>query len=276
MPFTDLTPAPAAPTRSMEPEDFIDAADAFVAWLATFEDEINAFQSELEAAAALIAAAPSYADTALKVIADSGLTPAANRMIYYTSASVAALTAVTSAGLALLSAADAAAQRTALSVSQSSDTLLKADNLSGIGNAATARSNIGAAASGANTDITALDQDVTITETGTIAANTIGYRGIPSNSKTAAYELALADAGELISITTGGITIPANASVAFPIGTTIVIYNDSASAQNVAITTDTLRLGGTTTTGTLSLAARGLATLIKVNTTEWVATGHIG
>ena len=36
------------------------------------------------------------------------------------------------------------------------------------------------AASGANTDITALDQDVTITATGTVAADTIGYRGLPT------------------------------------------------------------------------------------------------
>lgn len=143
MPFTDLTPAPTAPHRSMTPEAFIDAADAFVAWQAAFEGEIGTFQSELEAAAAIIAAADAYADTALKVIADSNLTPAANKMLLYTSASVAALTTATAAGLSLLGAADAAAQRTALSVSQTSDTLLKADNLSGLASATTARTNLG-------------------------------------------------------------------------------------------------------------------------------------
>lgn len=132
---------------------------------------------------------------------------------------------------------------------------------------------IGAAASGANTDITALDQDITITATGTIAADTIGYRGIPVNSKTSAYQLDLPDASKFIRITTGGITIPANGTTAFPIGTVITVYNDSASSQNITITTDTLRLAGTATTGTRAVAQRGIATLLKVNTTEWVASG---
>jgi hypothetical protein len=138
---------------------------------------------------------------------------------------------------------------------------------------AAARTGIGAAASGANTDITALDQDVTITATGTIAADTIGYRGIPVNSQSTGYTLVLADASKFIRITTGGVAIPANGTTAFPIGTVITVYNDSASSQNITITTDTLRLAGTATTGTRAVAQRGIATLLKVNTTEWVASG---
>lgn len=134
---------------------------------------------------------------------------------------------------------------------------------------------VGAAASGANTDITALDQDVTITATGTIAADTIGYRGLPQNSQTASYTLALTDIGKTISITTGGVVIPANGSVAFPIGATIVVFNNSGSTQTISITTDTLRLAGTATTGSRTLAAYGLATLVKVTSTVWVATGNV-
>ena len=141
--------------------------------------------------------------------------------------------------------------------------------------ASAARTALGAAASGANTDITALDQDVTITATGTIAANSIGYRGLPANAQTGTYALVLADAGKFIPITTGGITIPANASVAFPIGTVIVIYNNSASSQTIAITSDTLRLAGTATTGSRTLLQRGFCTLTKVAATEWVASGSI-
>ena len=143
----------------------------------------------------------------------------------------------------------------------------------GATSASAARTALSAAASGANTDITALDQDVTITATGTIAANTIGFRGLPQLTKTSNYTLALADAGKHISITTGGIAIPANGTTAFPIGTAITIYNDSASSQSITITTDTLRLAGTSTTGTRTVALRGLVTLLKVDTTEWVASG---
>jgi len=131
------------------------------------------------------------------------------------------------------------------------------------------------ALSGANTDITALDQDVTITATGTIAADTIGYRGLPQNSQTASYTLALSDAGKHISITTGGVVIPANGSVAFPIGTTIVVFNNSGSNQTISITTDTLRQAGTANTGSRTLAQYGLVTLVKVASTVWAATGNV-
>lgn len=129
------------------------------------------------------------------------------------------------------------------------------------------------ASSGANTDITSLKQDVAVSASGTIAADSIGLRGIPQNSQTASYTLALSDAGKHISITTGGVVIPANGSVAFPTGTAIVVFNNSASPQNISITTDTLRQAGTTNTGTRTLAAYGLATLIKVASTTWVISG---
>jgi hypothetical protein len=139
--------------------------------------------------------------------------------------------------------------------------------------AASARSTISAAASGANTDITALDQDVTITASGTIAADTLGYRGLPQNSQTGAYTLALSDAGKQVSNTTGGWVIPANSSVAFPVGAAIALYNDSGSSQTVSITTDTLRQAGTANTGTRTLAQYGLATCVKVASTTWVISG---
>jgi hypothetical protein len=120
-----------------------------------------------------------------------------------------------------------------------------------------------------------LEASNSVNDTGTIAATSPGFRGIPQNSRTSGYTLALTDAGKHISITTGGITIPANSSVAFPVGTTIVIYNNGSSAQNIAITSDTLRLAGTATTGTRSLAQRGVATCIKVASTEWVVTGNV-
>ena len=151
--------------------------------------------------------------------------------------------------------------------------LTVANGGTGASDAATARSNLGAAASGANTDITALDQDVTVTATGTIAANSIGYRGVPQNSQTGAYQLVLADAGKHISITTGGITIPANSGTAFPVGTAIAIFNNSGSNQTIAITSDTLRHAGTADTGSRTLAQYGLATCVKVASTTWVISG---
>lgn len=120
-----------------------------------------------------------------------------------------------------------------------------------------------------------LDASTSLSDTGTIAATSPGFRGLPQNSQTSSYTLALSDAGKHISITTGGVVIPANGSVAFPIGTTIVVFNNSGSTQSITITTDTLRLAGGTSVGTRTLAVYGLATLVKVSSTVWVATGNV-
>lgn len=87
----------------------------------------------------------------------------------------------------------------------------------------------------------------------------------------------MSDSGKHINITTGGVTIPGNtggtAPVAFPIGTTVVIYNNSASSQTIEIDTDVMRLAGTTASGTRTLAPYGLATVIKIFTNGWVISG---
>lgn len=104
-------------------------------------------------------------------------------------------------------------------------------------------------------------------------ADAVGYKGVPQNAQTSTYTLALSDMGKHISITTGGVFIPANASVAFPIGSTIVIFNNSASSQTISTVTDMLRLAGTANTGPRTLAQYGLATCVKVAATTWVISG---
>lgn len=126
-----------------------------------------------------------------------------------------------------------------------------------------------------NKTITDMTADSSVSDTGTIAAKSVGFRGLPQNAQAAGYTLALTDQGKHISITTGGVTIPANASVAFPIGATVVIFNNSASTQALAITTDTLRLAGTTNTGSRTIAAYGLVTCVKVAATTWVVSGNV-
>lgn len=106
-------------------------------------------------------------------------------------------------------------------------------------------------------------------------ADAVGYKGVPQNSQTATYTLALADMGKHISITTGGVVIPANASVAFPIGSAVTIFNNSGSNQTISITTDTLRQAGTANTGSRTLAQYGVATVLKVTSTVWVITGNV-
>lgn len=103
----------------------------------------------------------------------------------------------------------------------------------------------------------------------------LGYKDIPQNLQTTSYGPMLADRGKGVDFngTTLTCTIPANASVAFPIGTTIVITNLNASSLSIAITTDTLTLAGTTTTGTRTLSQNGMATIRKVTSTSWLISG---
>lgn len=144
-------------------------------------------------------------------------------------------------------------------------------------NAAALLAALGGAASGANADITSIKESTTISGGGSIAATSIGFRGVPLSGQMqgALIVLALTDAGKRVANTTGGWTIPANASVAFPTDTVIVLHNNSAVAQSVAITTDTLTLEGTTTTGTRSVLANGTARLIKTAATSWLIAGSV-
>jgi hypothetical protein len=120
--------------------------------------------------------------------------------------------------------------------------------------------------------ITGLANGSTVID-GAGAARGIGYRNIPLATKTAAYQIALADVGQGIS-TTAGITVPANATTAFAIGDAVSLYNNSNAGITIAPASGvTLRLAGSATTGSRALAQRGIATLIKIGADEWVISG---
>jgi len=121
--------------------------------------------------------------------------------------------------------------------------------------------NIGVAA----TSFTGLASAATTAST----ASSVGYMGIPQSATTTT--LVIGDAGKHIYVNTSGqtLTIPAATSVAYPIGTTITfIAGPSASTVTIAITTDTMYLTGTGTTGSRTLAAHGMATAVKVSGTS--------
>lgn len=105
----------------------------------------------------------------------------------------------------------------------------------------------------------------------------VGYMDTPQNSITANYTLALTDRGKSIYIngTTAAqtVTIPANASVAFPVSTTIIIVNRSNQNWSIAITTDTIKWLPSNTAGTRTLAPGGVATLYKEVSNTWLLWG---
>lgn len=106
----------------------------------------------------------------------------------------------------------------------------------------------------------------------------VGYRNIPQNSQSADYTLTLADAGDHIFHPVGDnnartFTIPANSSVAYPIGTAITFINMAAANVTIAITSDTMYLSSAGTTGSRTLAQYGSATAIKITSTNWLISG---
>jgi hypothetical protein len=108
--------------------------------------------------------------------------------------------------------------------------------------------------------------------------DSVGFRNIPQNSQSAAYTLVLADAGKHIfhpssDANARTYTIPANSSVAYPIGTAITFINMTSQVVTIAITTDTMYLSAIGTTGSRSLAQYGSATAIKMTSTTWLISG---
>ena len=107
--------------------------------------------------------------------------------------------------------------------------------------------------------------------------NAVGFLTIPQNAQTGSYTLVLADSGKSIFHATAAgaatYTIPANGSVAYPLGTTVTFINMSTNAVTIAITTDTLYLAGMGTTGSRTLAQYGVATATKMTSTTWIISG---
>lgn len=109
--------------------------------------------------------------------------------------------------------------------------------------------------------------------------NAVGFRHVPQNSQSAAYTTVLTDAGKHIlhpsaDTTARTFTIDSNANVAYPIGTAITFVNQNAGGVvTIAITSDTMRLAGAGTTGSRTLAANGVATALKLTSTEWIISG---
>ena len=110
------------------------------------------------------------------------------------------------------------------------------------------------------------------------ANSDLGYLEVPANSQSTNYTAVLADSGYSIDhpstdANARTFTIPANASVAYPVGTCLSFSNMTSQAVTIAITSDTMYLAGTGTTGSRSLAQYGTATARKLTSTTWLISG---
>lgn len=126
-------------------------------------------------------------------------------------------------------------------------------------------------------DLTAA-QAAAIVQGDGLTVDLAGFRGVPQGSHSANYTTVAADAGKHLLHPSGDanartFTIDSNANVAYPVGTAITFINETSQVLSIAITSDTLTLANSTTTGTRSLAQNGVATAIKVTSTKWIISG---
>jgi hypothetical protein len=120
------------------------------------------------------------------------------------------------------------------------------------------------------------------TATGTAATFTTmsdgvgNVRNIPSAgaAKTSEYTLTISDIGEFITIgTSGKVLVPNNT---FSTGNAISVYNDTTGSVSINISTTTGYVVGTNTNRTgVTLATRGVATVLFINPSYCILSGNL-
>jgi len=102
-----------------------------------------------------------------------------------------------------------------------------------------------------------------------------GFLEVPQTTTATGYTAILSDSGKHILVSTNSqtLTIPANSSVAFPVGTTLTFVTLTATGTVIAINTDTMYWSPTGATGSRNLSSYGRATALKVGSNIWIISG---
>jgi len=119
----------------------------------------------------------------------------------------------------------------------------------------------------------ALGSDITVTLPD--ITSTLGYRNIPAvGTKTGSYTLATSDVGEYVQVSTGGsITIP---DATFAEGDAVSVFNNTSAGITITCTITTAYIAGTDSDkATVTLATRGVCTILFISSTVCVITGNV-
>lgn len=103
----------------------------------------------------------------------------------------------------------------------------------------------------------------------------VGFRNVPPvGTKTGSYSLATADVGKYVQVSTGGaITIP---DATFAEGDIISIFNNTTGNITITCSITTAYIAGTDTDkATMTLATRGVATVLFISSTVCVVSGNV-
>ena len=103
----------------------------------------------------------------------------------------------------------------------------------------------------------------------------VGFRNVPPvGTKTGSYTLAVADVGKYVQVGSGGsITIP---DATFTEGDAVSIFNNTTGNITITCTITTAYISGTDSDkATVTLATRGVATVLFISGTVCVITGNV-
>ena len=116
----------------------------------------------------------------------------------------------------------------------------------------------------------------TLTNCTADGTNSVGYRNIPQSGsdKTTSYSLATTDVGKFVGVgTSGSITIP---NSTFAAGDVISIFNNTSGNITITCSITTAYIAGTNTDkDTMTLATRGVATILFISGTVCVVSGNV-
>lgn len=106
--------------------------------------------------------------------------------------------------------------------------------------------------------------------------NAVGFRKIPQSGsdKTTSYSLVTGDVGKFIGVGTGGsITIP---DATFAAGDVVSVFNNTSGNITITCTITTAYIAGTDADkATVTLATRGVATILFLSGTVCVISGNV-
>jgi hypothetical protein len=106
--------------------------------------------------------------------------------------------------------------------------------------------------------------------------NNVGYRNIPQSGsdKTSSYTLVTTDVGKFIGVGTSGSIVVPNST--FAAGDVVSIFNNTSGSITITTNpTSSYIAGANTTKASVSLATRGVATILFISGTVCVISGNV-